>query len=60
MKIPSIDKNVKMQIWDTAGQEKYRTIAKNFYQKANGVIIVFSLDDPDSFDKIESWLNQIH
>ena len=40
---------IKLQIWDTAGQDKYKTITKNYYRNSQGVLIVFSLDSRDSF-----------
>ncbi len=35
---------IKLQIWDTAGQDKYKTITQNYYKKSHGVIITFSID----------------
>ena len=35
---------ITLQIWDTAGQDKYKTITQNYYKKSHGVIIVFSID----------------
>ena len=40
---------IKLQIWDTAGQDKYKTITKNYYRNSQGVIIVFGIDSRDSF-----------
>ena len=50
---------VKLQIWDTCGQERYRSISKNYYKGANAIILVFSLIDKKSFDSVENWINQI-
>ena len=47
------------RIWDTAGQEKFRTMAKSFYQQADGAILVFDLTDEKSFDKLHSWAKNI-
>ena len=41
---------------DTAGQEKYRSITKNFIRNADGIIFVFDLSDKDSFKNIKDWL----
>ena len=43
------DKRLKLQIWDTAGQDKYKTITKNYYRNSQGVLIVFGIDSRDSF-----------
>ena len=40
---------IKLQIWDTAGQDKYKTITKNYYRNSQGVLIVFGIDSRDSF-----------
>lgn len=52
-------KKVKLQIWDTAGQEKYRTITTMYYKGAHGIILAFSCDDHVSFENVENWLKQI-
>lgn len=49
-KIIAIDGvRIKLQIWDTAGQDKYKTITQNYYRNSQGVLIVFSIDSRDSF-----------
>ncbi|CAK58803.1 unnamed protein product (macronuclear) [Paramecium tetraurelia] len=53
------EKNVKMQIWDTAGQEKYQTLTQNFYKGAMGILLVFALNNKDSLRDIDKWMNQI-
>jgi small GTP-binding protein len=40
---------IKLQIWDTAGQEKYKAITQNYYHNSNGGIISFSINSQDSF-----------
>jgi len=51
-------KNVKMQIWDTAGQEKFRTMTSSYFAGANAVIIVFDLSNKSSFDSVEKWMKE--
>lgn len=48
---------LKLQIWDTAGQEKYRTITKTYYRNSQGVIVVFGLDNRDSFQSIRTFIS---
>ena len=43
------EKRVKMVVWDTAGQEKYHALAKNYYQGASGALLVYDVTDEDSF-----------
>ena len=50
------DKIIRLHILDTAGQEKYKSIAKSAIKRANGIIFVFDLNCKDSFDNIKYWL----
>ena len=53
------EKNIKLQIWDTCGQEKFRSLISNFYRNSSLVIIVYSIEDEESFRHIDQWLNEI-
>ena len=48
-------KIVKLQIWDTAGQEKYNSINFTYYRGTNCCILVFDLSDDYSFENLEKW-----
>ena len=50
---------VTLNIWDTAGQERFRNITKSFYKGAHGIVLTYSITDPNSFAHIESWIEQI-
>lgn len=52
-------KIIKLQIWDTAGQEKFRTITSSYYKGAHGIIVVYDITDKTSFENIESWFREI-
>jgi len=52
-------KNVKLQIWDTAGQEKFRTIIPAYYRGADGVIFVYDVTSSESFQHVEEWLTDV-
>ena len=56
-----INKNLytKLKIYDTAGQEKYRSLIKKYYQGTDGIILVFDLTSENSFNKLKSWINEI-
>lgn len=47
---------IKLQIWDTAGQEQYHSIGRTYYRNALGVFCVFSIDDYHSFENLGKWL----
>ena len=52
--------SIKFEIWDTAGQEKYRALTKIFYKDAGVAILVYDITRKDSFDEIKNyWHNQI-
>ena len=53
------DKNIRLQIWDTCGQEVYRSLINGFYRSASLAILVYSIDNNKSFNSLESWLNEI-
>mgnify|MGYP002620924735 CR=1 FL=1 len=46
---------VRLQIWDTSGQERFRTVTRNFYKGADAVIFVFDISNPQSFESIHKW-----
>ena len=53
------NKIVKLQIWDTCGQEAYRSLIINFYRNTSLAIIVYSVEDLESFNDISLWLKQV-
>ena len=56
----SDDTALKLDIWDTAGQEKFRSLAKIFYKDAKVIILVYDITNKMSFDNIKNyWFNEI-
>ena len=55
----SEDTEVKLQIWDTAGTERFRCIVQNYYRDCIGGIIVFDITSRRSFGNIKSWHNDL-
>jgi len=54
------EESFKLQIWDTAGQEKYQTITKTFYKGAHAVIIVFDITSRISFEEMTNmWFREV-
>ena len=52
-------KIVKVQLWDTAGQDKFRAITRNYYKGASGIILLFDVTNIKSFENIKKWINEI-
>lgn len=50
---------VKFQVWDTSGEENFRSITKTYYKGTIASIIVFSFDDKSSFRSVEYWLDEV-
>lgn len=48
---------VKVQIWDTAGTERFRTITPVYYRNVDGVLLVFDITDEESFETINYWVS---
>ena len=54
------NKFLKLDIWDTAGQEQYRSLTKLFYKDANVAILVYDITSKQSFDELKGyWANQV-
>ena len=49
---------VKLQIWDTAGQENFKSITKTYYRSAAVAIVVYDITSKDSFEAISEWVNE--
>ena len=61
-----VEKSVKvdkkyysLKLWDTIGQEKFRTMAKIFYKGAKIVIFVYDITKLKSFEELEYWVNEV-
>ena len=52
--------SVKVQFWDTAGQEKYRAIANAYYKNAQGAIIVYEITNRETFENVSKWLQELN
>ena len=54
------NKSIKYEIWDTAGQEKYRSLTKIFYKDASICILVYDITNRQSFEELKQyWIEQI-
>ena len=53
------EKNIKLQIWDTCGQETYKSLISNFYRNTSLAMLIYSIDCKESFDDIIKWIKEI-
>jgi small GTP-binding protein len=49
----------RVQIWDTAGQERYRGMTPMYFRGADAALLVYSVDDPQSFEAIDFWVKSL-
>ena len=53
-------KTIRIKIWDTAGQERYKALTKCFFQKAQGVMVVFDVCSQKSFNNLKFWIESLN
>ena len=53
------DKIVKLHIWDTCGQELYRSLVTNFYKNCSLAILVYAINNSESFQNVSVWLKDL-
>ena len=52
------DRTVRVQIWDTAGQEAFRSITRSYYKSSTCAFIIYDITNKKSFSNVASWLNE--
>jgi len=52
-------RSVKFHIWDTAGQEKFKSLTRNYYRNAAGALVVYDITRRESFNNIVKWLEEV-
>ena len=52
-------KKFKLLIYDTAGQERFKSVAKNYYRGAHGIILMYDNSNYETFKNIKFWINSI-
>lgn len=52
------NKQIKLQIWDTAGQESFRSITRSYYRGAAGALLVYDITRRDTFNHLTRWLEE--
>ena len=58
-KMQIFGKDYELKLWDTAGQEKYRSLTKLFYKDSKVVIFVYDITNKKSFNELNYWINEI-
>lgn len=53
------NKEIKLQIWDTAGQEHFLSIIRSYFRKMAGCILVYDVTDKKSFNNLNKWIKEI-
>ena len=53
------NKVIHVKIWDTAGEERYRSLTQSFLKNGEGILIVFALNNKTSFDSLKFWMDSI-
>ena len=52
-------RKIKVQIWDTAGEDRFRAITRNYYRGANGILLIYDVTDQQSFEHVRDWVEKI-
>ena len=52
-------KSIRLQIWDTAGQDRFRSLTKNLYKGASGIILIYDISNRKTFDNVKGWIESI-
>ena len=58
--IPVSDgKKIKLQVWDTAGQESFRAITRSYFRGATGALLVYDITRRETFEHVQEWLDEL-
>ena len=57
--VEHLNKTVQVQIWDTAGQDRFREPALVYYRGAVGIILVYDVSEPQSFKNLDYWIKRM-
>jgi len=58
-KVVNDDQTIKLQIWDTAGQENFRSLTRSYYRAAVGALLVYDVTRRDTFLLLEKWIHEV-
>jgi len=54
--VPVLDKRISLQVWDTSGAERFRSLVSMYYKESRGVLLVYDITNRDSFLHVHDWL----
>ena len=57
---PEGEKNVEIQLFDTAGEERFRSISISYFRGSNGLLIMYDITKNDTFQNLSDWLENIN
>ena len=52
------NQQLKLQVWDTAGQEAFKSITRSYYRNAAGALVVYDITNKNSFNNVVKWLEE--
>ena len=58
--LPKNKQKIKIQFWDTAGEERYRSVNKLLFQKVQGIILMYDITKRESYDGLNNWIEFIY
>ncbi|KAI6181667.1 Ras-related protein Rab-21 [Aphelenchoides besseyi] len=53
------DRQIDLNIWDTAGQEKFHSLGPIYYRGSNGALLIYDITDPHSFQRVQKWVTEL-
>ena len=59
IEFPDLNTKVTLNIWDTAGQEKFRAIVSNYYNDADSAIVMYDITSADSLEAAKTWIDEV-
>ncbi|MCK4781252.1 MAG: GTP-binding protein [Candidatus Lokiarchaeota archaeon] len=54
------NKSARLTLWDIGGQDRFKMLRRNFYDGANGALVVFDLSRAQTFSKMKEWISDMH
>jgi small GTP-binding protein len=57
--IQTDSRRIQLQLWDTAGQEMFRSVTRGYYRGSAGALVLFDISNRDSFENVERWLQDV-